>query len=150
VILTTPLESLAVGNTILLSKGLVDTLPDENALAAVIAFQLAHIVTGHHIDTRYAFNDRLLFPDTATFRRITMNHSTPDNDEARRRQWTCSTTRFTTTRRAAWVSSSSSWKQGESAAVAVHAAAGDSLVRADGQPWLAGLTQEHRSWTWTT
>jgi len=82
VILTTPLESLAVGNTILLSKGLVDTLPDENALAAVIAFQLAHIVTGHHIDTRYAFNDRLLFPDTATFRRITMNHSTPDNDEA--------------------------------------------------------------------
>ena len=82
VILTTPLESLAIGNTILLSKGLVDTLPDEPALAAVISFQLAHIVTGHHIDTRYAFNDRLLFPDTATFRRITMNHSTPDDEEA--------------------------------------------------------------------
>jgi hypothetical protein len=29
VILTTPLESLAVGNTILLSKGLVDVLPTE-------------------------------------------------------------------------------------------------------------------------
>ncbi len=82
VILTEPLESLAVGNTILLSKGLVDVLPTEEDLAAVISFQLAQIVEGHHIDTRYAFNDRLLFPDTSTFQRITMNHSNVDNEEA--------------------------------------------------------------------
>ncbi|MBX6360260.1 hypothetical protein [Pseudacidobacterium ailaaui] len=81
VILTTPLESLAVGNTILLSKGLIDVLPTEEDLAAVISFQLAHIVLGHHIDTRYAFNDRLLFPDEATFQRINMSH-TPADDEA--------------------------------------------------------------------
>ena len=65
VLLTAPLESLAVGNTILLSKGLIDVLPFEEDLAAVLAFQLAHITMGHHIDTRYAFNDRLLFPDQA-------------------------------------------------------------------------------------
>jgi hypothetical protein len=82
VLLTAPLESLAVGNTILLSKGLVDVLPYEEDLAAVLAFQLAHITLGHHIDTRYAFNDRLLFPDEVTFQRITMNHSEADDSTA--------------------------------------------------------------------
>ena len=82
VMLTAPLESLAVGNTILLSKGLIDVLPYEEDLAAVLAFQLAHITLGHYIDTRYAFNDRLLFPDQATFQRITMNHSERDDSLA--------------------------------------------------------------------
>jgi hypothetical protein len=82
VLLTAPLESLAVGNTIILSKGLIDVLPSESDLAAVLSFQLAHIVLGHHIDTRYAFNDRLLFPDEATFERIHMSHSDPDNELA--------------------------------------------------------------------
>jgi hypothetical protein len=81
-LLTAPLESLAVGNTIILSKGLIDVLPFESDLAAVLSFQLAHIVLGHHIDTRYAFNDRLLFPDEATFERIHMSHSDADNDLA--------------------------------------------------------------------
>jgi hypothetical protein len=82
VMLTAPLESLAVGNTIILSKGLIDVLPTEADLGAVLSFQLAHIVLGHHIDTRYAFNDRLLFPDEATFERIHMSHSDADNDLA--------------------------------------------------------------------
>ena len=82
VLLTAPLESLAVGNTIILSKGLVDVLPTEADLAAVLSFQLAHIVLGHHIDTRYAFNDRLLFPDEATFERIHMSHSDADDELA--------------------------------------------------------------------
>ena len=82
VMLTQPLESLAVGNTILLSKGLVDVLPTEESIAAVVSFQLAHIMLGHRIDTRYAFNDRLLFPDEAAFERITMNHNDGDNASA--------------------------------------------------------------------
>jgi hypothetical protein len=82
VLLTAPLESLAVGNTIILSKGLIDVLPYESDLAAVLSFQLAHIVLGHHIDTRYAFNDRLLFPDEATFSRIHMSHTDEDNELA--------------------------------------------------------------------
>ena len=82
VMLTQPLESLAVGNTILLSKGLVDVLPSEEDLAALLSFELAHIVLGHHIDTRYAFNDRLLFPDESAFERINMNHNDADNAAA--------------------------------------------------------------------
>jgi hypothetical protein len=82
VMLTTPLESIAVGNTIILSKGLVDTLPTEEALGSVLSFQLAHIVLGHHIDTKYAFNDRLLFPDESTFERIQMHHTDADDIEA--------------------------------------------------------------------
>src|ERR1700689_508419 len=82
VLLTAPLESLAVGNTIILSKGLIDVLPTEADLGAVLSFQLAHIVLGHHIDTRYAFNDRLLFPDESTFERIQMHHTDADDIEA--------------------------------------------------------------------
>ena len=82
VMLTTPLESIAIGNTIVLSKGLVDTLPSEESLAAVLSFQLAHIVLGHHIDTKYAFNDRLLFPDESTFERIHMQHTDGDDADA--------------------------------------------------------------------
>lgn len=82
VMLTTPLESIAIGNTIVLSKGLVDTLPSEESLAAVLSFQLAHIVLGHHIDTKYAFNDRLLFPDESTFERIHMQHTDGDDTDA--------------------------------------------------------------------
>ncbi len=90
ILLTTPLESLAIGNTILLSKGLIDTLSVPSVsgdatvanLASVIAFQLAHIILGHRLDTRYAFNDRLLFPDTSAFARIPMHHTDEDNTAA--------------------------------------------------------------------
>jgi hypothetical protein len=142
VILTEPLESLAVGNTILLSKGLVDTLPDENALAAVIAFQLAHIVTGHHIDTRYAFNDRLLFPDTATFRRITMNHSPADNDEAAKKAVDLYNHSIYHDKAASVGLFFQQLEAREKDLPSLFTPRlGDSLVRADGQPWLAGLMQ---------
>ena len=81
--LTDTVEATTVGNTILLSKGLIDTMPDESKRSpSVIAMELAHIAMGHHIDTRYAFNDRLLFPDESTFQRINMYHSDHDNQEA--------------------------------------------------------------------
>ena len=82
VLLTDTVEATTVGNTILLSKGLVDSLPSEEAIASVIAMELAHVAMGHHIDTRYAFNDRLLFPDETTFQRINMYHTDHDNEEA--------------------------------------------------------------------
>ncbi len=92
-LLTEPLEMLAVGNTIILSKGMIDTMEVPTAdgqqfignLNAVIAFELAHIVAGHRLDTKYAFNDRLLFPDTSAFQRIPMHHTDVDNAEAAKR-----------------------------------------------------------------
>ena len=85
ILLTTTIETTTVGNSILISKGLIDSLPSEEAIASVVAMELAHIMMGHHIDTRYAFNDRLLFPDESTFRRIDMYHSDHDNIEAAKR-----------------------------------------------------------------
>jgi hypothetical protein len=85
ILLTTTLEATTVGNTILISKGLIDSLPNEPAIASVVAMELAHVAMGHRIDTRYAFNDRLMFPDTATFQRIALYHTDHDNVEAAKR-----------------------------------------------------------------
>lgn len=66
VLLTSPLESLAIGNTIILSRGLIDVLPDEASLAAMLAHELAHIVLQQTMsmeDTKWAFADRLMMPD---------------------------------------------------------------------------------------
>jgi hypothetical protein len=89
-LLTEPLESLAVGNTIILSKSLIDTTSVITAdgaqqmgnLNAILAFQLAHVILGHRLDTKYAFSDRLLFPSTSVFERIPMHHTDKDNEEA--------------------------------------------------------------------
>ncbi len=75
VLLTTPIESLAIGHTIVLSRGLLDVLPDEANLAGVLAEELAHIVLGHTIDTKYGFDDRLIFSDEATLRRMQFKRS---------------------------------------------------------------------------
>ena len=70
VLLTSPLESFTVGHTIVISRGLLDVLPDEASLAMTLAHELSHIALGHRIDTRFAFNDRFFFPDTSTFQRM--------------------------------------------------------------------------------
>lgn len=70
ILLTTPLESAPVGHTILISRGLIDVLPDEASLAAVIAHELAHIVLGHEVNTTYAFTDRLMFDDPQVLKNI--------------------------------------------------------------------------------
>jgi hypothetical protein len=74
VLLTSPLETFSVGNTIILSRGLVDVLPDEGSLAMVLSHELAHIVLGHNLGSKYAFDDRMLFSDDATFRNLGFKH----------------------------------------------------------------------------
>jgi hypothetical protein len=89
-LLTEPLESLAIGNTILLSKSLIDTtaVPTADGLQQIgnlnclLAFQVAHILLGHRIDTKYAFNDRMIFPDEAAFHRLPMQHTDEDDTAA--------------------------------------------------------------------
>jgi len=81
VLLTSPLETFSVGNTIVISRGLVDVLPDEASLAAVLAHELAHIVLGHNLGSKYAFNDRMLFSDDATYQNLGFRHI-PEEEEA--------------------------------------------------------------------
>jgi hypothetical protein len=68
VMMTSTLESYTVGHTIVLSRGLIDVLPDEASLAAVIAHELSHIILAHRLDSSYAFFDQLLIDDKETFR----------------------------------------------------------------------------------
>src|ERR1700730_7757559 len=67
VLLTTPLESFVIGRTIVLSRGLLDVLPDEATLAAVLAHELAHIVLGHSAGAGYLSGLTLPFSDREIF-----------------------------------------------------------------------------------
>ncbi len=82
VLLTSPLESFTIGHTIVISRGLIDVLPDEAALAMVLAHELSHIVLGHHFDTKLAFNDKLFFPDEQSFQRMDFKRSGADEAAA--------------------------------------------------------------------
>jgi Zn-dependent protease with chaperone function len=82
VLLTTPLESFTIGHTIVISRGLLDVLPDEASLAMVLAHNLAHITLGHSLDTKYAFSDRMIFQDEDVFRRIRVRMSEHDEEIA--------------------------------------------------------------------
>jgi hypothetical protein len=74
VMLTCPLETFSVGNTIIVSRGLIDVLPDEASLAMVLSHELAHIVLGHNLGSKYAFNDRMLFSDESTYQNLGFRH----------------------------------------------------------------------------
>jgi peptidase M48-like protein len=75
VLLTSPLETFTAGHTIVVSRGLVDTLPDEASLAMMLAHELSHIVLGHQlIDTKFAFADRLMVSDGDVLRTLRFKH----------------------------------------------------------------------------
>jgi len=82
VLLTTPLESFTIGHTIVVSRGLLDVLPDEASLAMVLAHELGHIALGHRLDTKYAFGDRMVFPDEDTLMRIQLAHDSYEEEAA--------------------------------------------------------------------
>lgn len=150
VLLTDTIEATTVGNTILVSKGLIDTLPrNEATIASVIAMELAHIVMGHHIDTRYAFNDRLLFPDESTFQRIDMNHTDHDNEEAQNRAMQYLEASMYKDQ---LPTAGLYWEQLADRAKALHALntpkLGDSLLRPDGTPWMTALAHKAPKINW--
>ena len=85
VLLTSPLESLAIGNTIILSRGLVDVLPDEASLAAMLAHELGHIVlqqTMNINNTKWAFEDRLMMSDEKLLSYLNFSSSQQDEEAA--------------------------------------------------------------------
>jgi hypothetical protein len=82
ILLTTPLESVAVNHTILISRGLIDVLPDEACLAGVLAHEMAHVVLGHSMNTKYAFEDRLLFDDPDTLKGLRVQRTQEEEKAA--------------------------------------------------------------------
>jgi hypothetical protein len=68
VLMTSTIESFSMGNTIVLSRGLIDVLPDEASLAAMLAKEIGYILTTpKRPDTQFAFYDRLQFDDKKIF-----------------------------------------------------------------------------------
>ena len=82
VLLTSTLESFAIGHTIVFSRGLIDVLPDEASLATMVAHELSHVVLGHRIDGQYAFFDRLLFDEKDTFAHFGFARTQAEEDAA--------------------------------------------------------------------
>jgi hypothetical protein len=81
VMMTSTLESYTLGHTIVLSRGLIDVLPDEASLATIIAHELSHVVLGHRMDSNFAFFDQLLIEDKDSFRHFGFAR-TPDEEKA--------------------------------------------------------------------
>jgi len=81
VMLTVPLETFSAGNTIVVSRGLLEVLPDEASLAMVLSRELAHIVLGHNVAGKYAFSDRMLFSDESTYQNLGFRHA-PEEESA--------------------------------------------------------------------
>ena len=57
VMLTGTLESFSIGHTIVLSRGLIDVLPDEASLATMLAQELAKIIVTKPSTDQWGFND---------------------------------------------------------------------------------------------
>jgi len=79
VLMTSTLESYTMGHTIVVSRGLLDVLPDEASLAAILAHELSHVVLGQRMDTQFAFFNQLHFKDQDTFRHF--DFSRPPEEE---------------------------------------------------------------------
>jgi len=67
VLLTSSLESFTIGHTIVISRGLLDVLPDETSLAAVLAHELGHVLSGQSFGDEWAFSDWNVFPTEEGF-----------------------------------------------------------------------------------
>jgi hypothetical protein len=82
VLLTAPLESASIGHTIVISRGLLDTLPTEASVAMILTHELGHIARGEQIDTKYSFGDRMQFNDNVAYQRFPFKRTEEQEDEA--------------------------------------------------------------------
>lgn len=81
VLLTSTLESFAIGHTVVLSRGLIDVLPDEASLATIIAEDLADILTTEPSTDMYGFNDVTNVSTLQVLNRFSF-HQTPEQVQA--------------------------------------------------------------------
>ncbi|MEQ1946440.1 MAG: M48 family metalloprotease [Bryobacteraceae bacterium] len=75
VLLTTPMETFSIGHTVVISRGLIDVLPDETSLALVLAAELSHIALGHRTQTQFAFTNQTMLSDAELLQRFRFQRS---------------------------------------------------------------------------
>jgi hypothetical protein len=82
ILLVSTLEISSMGHVILISRGLLDVLPDEPSLAAMLAHEMAHILLGKSAVPTWAFADQLIFPDEESLQRFSFSDSEDDEEAA--------------------------------------------------------------------
>ncbi len=82
VLLTSTLEAFTIGHTIVVSRGLLDVLPDEPSLAAVLAHELGAVVTGSQLPDAFSFNDTTMVSTADTMKRMSFRISQGDEEIA--------------------------------------------------------------------
>jgi hypothetical protein len=82
VLLTTPLESFVMGRTIVLSRGLLDVLPDEASLGAVLAHELAHIILRHSVGDGSLSGHTVPFSDLEIFAHFNFRFDPAEESDA--------------------------------------------------------------------
>ena len=70
VLLTTSLEMFSVGATIVLSRGLIDVVPDEGTMAAMLAHGMAGAMLPKPYQDQYAFSDVMRLTATEVLKRL--------------------------------------------------------------------------------
>lgn len=82
VLLTSTLEAFRIGHTIVITRGLLDVLPDEASIAAIIAHQLGAVITGQILPDEYSFNDTTMLSPQETLKRMSFRTSEADEEAA--------------------------------------------------------------------
>ncbi|MFZ3216079.1 MAG: hypothetical protein WA192_08475 [Candidatus Acidiferrales bacterium] len=75
VLLTGTLEMFSIGHTIVLSRGLLDVLPDEASLATMLAQELADIIVTKPSTDQWGFNDTTNVTTTEAMERFSFKDS---------------------------------------------------------------------------
>jgi len=83
VLLTSTMESFAIGRTIVLSRGLIDVLPDEASLAAMVAKALGHVLVNERTNSGFAFSDWMIrFDESKTFKHFDFDRGADEDTKA--------------------------------------------------------------------
>src|SRR5216684_4100417 len=81
VLLTSSMEMFSVGNTIVLSRGLIDVVPNEETLAALIAHGMADAMVPKPYQDQYGFSDLLRLSPTEVLKRLSFEEGKKETAE---------------------------------------------------------------------
>jgi len=87
VLLTSNLEMFSVGSTIVLSRGLIDVVPDEESLAAILAHEVADAMLPKPYQDEYGFSDILRLSPTEVLRRLSFEEEKRDTIQNSEKAW---------------------------------------------------------------
>lgn len=75
VLTTSTFDAFSIGNAIVLSRGLIDVLPDEGTLAAIIAQEIADAMVPKPAQDQYGFSDIMLLAPTEVLKKLSFQDS---------------------------------------------------------------------------